>query len=119
MAGPRDRQQDIKDSKRAAAAERREKKRREVGTLDVAGLPWLTLAALVAEMAETGGAVRIGLTRDKGALALGMYHGDDYVTEYVRPHEDIEAALHSIADVWLPDGLLGLERRMAAMGNRK
>lgn len=119
MAGPRDREQNAKDDKRAKAAERRQTKRREQGTLDVAALPWLTLAALVAEMAQTGGAIRIGLTRDGGALALGMYHGDDYATEYIRPNEDIEASLHDIAELWLPDGLLGLERRMASMASRK
>jgi hypothetical protein len=119
MAGPKDRQQDQKDAKRAAAAERRATKRRDQGKVNVAGLPWLTLAALVAEMAETGGAIRIGLTRDGGALALGMYHGDDYATEYIRPNEDVEGALFGIADLWLPDGLLGLERRMAQMGTPK
>lgn len=119
MAGPRDREQNAKDTKRAAAAERRATKRREQGKVDVAGLPWLTLAALVAEMAENGGAIRIGLTRDGGALALGMYQGDDYATEYIRPNEDVEAALHAIAELWLTDGLLGLERRMAQMGRAK
>lgn len=119
MAGPRDREQAAKDNKRDAAAKRRETRRREQGTLDVGSLPWLTLVALVAELAENGGAVRIGLTRDKGALALGMYQGDDYATEYIRPNEDVEAALHAIADVWLTDGVLGLERRMAAMGRAK
>lgn len=119
MAGPRDRQQDQKDAKRAAAQERRATKRREQGKMDVVSLPWLTLAALVAEMAEAGGAVRIGLTRDGGALALGMYHGDDYATEYIRPNEDIEAAIHGIAELWVPDGLLGLERRMVQMGKAK
>lgn len=119
MAGPRDREQNAKDAKRVAAAQRRETKRREQGKMDVAGLPWLTLAALVAEMAVTDGAIRIGLTRDGGALALGMYRGHDYATEYIRPNEDVEAALHAIADLWLPDGLLGLERRMADMARAK
>lgn len=119
MAGPRDRQQDAKDERRAKAAERRATKRRETGKVDVGSLPWLTLAALVAEMAENGGAVRIGLTRDGGALAMGMYAGDDYATEYIRPNEDVDAALHAIADLWLTDGLLGLERRMVQMGKGK
>lgn len=119
MAGPRDRAQDAKDDKRAKAAERRATRRREQGKVDVAALPWLTLAALVAEMAENGGAIRIGLTRDGGAVALGMYQGDDYTTEYIRPNEDVEAALHAIADIWLTDGILGLERRMAQMGRPK
>lgn len=119
MAGPRDREQNAKDEKRAKAAERRQTKRREQGKVDLAGLPWLTLVAFIAEMSETGGAVRIGLTRDGGALALGLYQGDDYATEYIRPSEDVEAALHGIADIWLPDGLLGLERRVAAMAAPK
>jgi len=116
MAGPRDRQQDEKDRRRANAAERRSSKRREQGSFDMGSIPWLTLVALIAEMAASDGAIRVGLTRDGGALALGMYHKDDYATEYIRPHEDIEACLHAIADVWLPDGLLGLQRRMASMG---
>jgi len=111
--------QEQKDRRRAAAAEKRSEKRRVTGKVNVAGLPWLVLAALVAELAENGGAVRIGLTRDGGALALGMYHGDDYATEYIRPNEDVEAALYAIADIWLTDGLLGLERRMAEMGKSK
>lgn len=115
MGTIKQRQLDAKDAKRTAAAERRATKRREQGKIDVGSLPWLALAAFVAEMAETGGAVRIGLTRDGGALALGCYHGDDYATEYVRPNEDVEATIHDIADIWLPDGLLGLERRIARM----
>lgn len=112
-------QLNARDNKRAAAAERRQTKRRVTGKVDVSGLPWLTLAALIAELAEGGGALRVGLTRDGGALALGLYHGEDYATEYIRPGEDVEAALHDIAAVWLPDGLLGLERRMGQMGKAK
>lgn len=119
MAGPRDREQNEKDDKRAKAAERRATKRRQQGSINLDGLPWLTLVALIAEMSEAGGAVRVGLTRDGGALAVGMYHGNDYATEYIRPNEDVEAALHAIADIWLPDGILGLERRMASMGRQK
>ena len=119
MAGPRDREQDAKDNKRAKAAERRQTKRRIQGQVDMASIPWLTLVALIAEMSAEGGAIRIGLTRDGGALALGLYKGDDYATEYIRPNEDIEGALHQIADVWLSDGLLGLERRVAGMGSPK
>lgn len=119
MGSARNAAQEKRDAQRSAAAARREEKRRQQGAVDVGGLPWLTLAALIAEMAASGGAIRVGLTRDGGALALGMYHGDDYATEYIRPNEDIDAALHNIADLWLPDGLLGLERRMASMGKQK
>lgn len=115
MGTLRDQEQERKDAKRQQAAKKRETKRRVQGSVDVTALPWLAMVALIAEMAENGGAVRVGLTRDRGALALGMYMGDDYATEYIRPNEDIEAAIHSIADVWLTDGILGLERRMVKM----
>jgi hypothetical protein len=119
MAGPRDREQNQKDERRVKAAERRETKRREQGTFNMDGIPWLTLVALIAELAENGGAIRIGLTRDNGALALGFYHKNDYATEYIRPNEDLEATLHALAEIWLTDGLLGLERRMVSMGKGK
>lgn len=119
MGAAQNARDEARDSARKKAAEKRSEKRRTVGSVDVVALPWLVLAALVAEMAESGGAVRIGLTRDRGALALGMYQDGDYTTEYIRPNEDVERALYDIADVWLPDGLLGLERRMAQMGKAK
>lgn len=50
--------------------------------------------------AMSGGAVRIGLTRDMGAVAIGMYKGDDYATEYVRPGEDLAAEVRAIASAW-------------------
>jgi len=65
---------------------------------DEAGAEELLLLALGAAM--VGAAVRIGLTRDGGAIALGMYHGGDYGTEYIRPGDDLEAEVHSIAQAW-------------------
>lgn len=67
------------------------------------------LAALTHAFATSGGAVRIGLTRDGGALAIGCYAGDDYGTEYVRPSEDIGRAVAEIAEAWLPDGVTALQ----------
>lgn len=119
MGGTQNDKSAANDARRAAASAKRSEKRRATGKVDVAALPWLALAAFVAEMAQTGGAVRIGLTRDGGAVALGLYHGDDYATEYVRPNEDFETALFGIAEIWLSDGVLGLERRMGQMGKTK
>lgn len=65
---------------------------------------WKLITVLGAMMVEQEGALRIGLTRDGGALALGMYLGDDYVTEYVRPSEDFYTALQEIAAAWITDG---------------
>lgn len=37
-----------------------------------------------------GGAIRLGLTRDGGALAVGIYGlGSEPTTEYIRPTDDI------------------------------
>lgn len=51
-------------------------------------------------MAYAGGAVRVGLTRDGGALAIGIYHGDHYETEYIRPTEDLMVELRLIIQAW-------------------
>lgn len=39
-----------------------------------------------------GGAIRLGLTRDGGALAVGIYGlGGEPTTEYLRPSDDADA----------------------------
>jgi len=39
-----------------------------------------------------GGAIRLGLTRDGGALAVGIYGiGNEPSTEYLRPSDDADA----------------------------
>lgn len=55
---------------------------------------------MVVSMALDGGAIRIGLTRDGGALALGFYQGDDYGTEYIRPSENLEETLRELMIAW-------------------
>jgi hypothetical protein len=58
------------------------------------------LLALVIGTALAGGAMRVGLTRDGGALSIGVYAYDEYGTEYVRPGEDLAEELRKIADGW-------------------
>lgn len=58
------------------------------------------LLELAIGFALRGGALRIGLTRDGGALALGLYMGDVYSTEYIRPSEDLAIELRKIAAAW-------------------
>lgn len=65
---------------------------------DTDGLDYLI--ALVLGNALQGGATRVGLTRDEGALAVGIYQGDNYGTEYVRPTEDLAQAIREIALDW-------------------
>jgi hypothetical protein len=56
--------------------------------------------ALVRALVSQGGCLRIGQTRDGGAWALGVYLGDDYATEYIRPSEDFGGGIGEIAEAW-------------------
>jgi hypothetical protein len=77
---------------------------------------WARIMALTAVMAARGGAVRVGFTRDLGALAVGLYDGDDQGTEYVRPSEDRDSALDEIAEAWCGNSFTEyLEWRDAAL----
>lgn len=101
--------QDEKISRRnATATKKRGASKRGGGhaamTVTLDGVSWVRLAALTQATMTAGGAVRIGLTRDGGALSVGMYVGEEYGTEYIRPTEDLADALYDIADAWLPQG---------------
>jgi len=65
---------------------------------DYDGTQWLLGLAMGAAL--LGGALRIGFTRDGGALALGVYAGADYGTEYVKPDEDLATAVREISLAW-------------------
>lgn len=101
--GRSDEELDRRDTKRAKSKAARSRRAQAAGGFDITALEWVPLVALVEVLAEAGGAVRIGLTRDGGALALGIYLGDDYATEYVRPSENFSVALEEIAMAWLSD----------------
>jgi len=51
------------------------------------------LAKLVATVAVTGGAVRLGYTRDGGAYAIGIYGDGDPYTVYISPRDDLDGWL--------------------------
>lgn len=97
-------QENKKASSRERAAERRQVHRRVSGDYQLSIRHHAALMALISAFAKKGGAVRVGLTRDGGALALGMYLEDDYATEYIRPTEDIVEAVTEICDAWFKDG---------------
>lgn len=62
-------------------------------------VPPRLLLDLITVLAALGGALRVGATRDGGAMALGYYLDGDTWTEYVRPQEDCVAYLEAaIAD---------------------
>jgi hypothetical protein len=44
-------------------------------------------------------ALRFGYSRDGGAYAIGVYAGNDYFTDYVRPGESIDDYLRDLCEV--------------------
>jgi hypothetical protein len=95
------------EEKRANKRERSKQQRGRRATAstscDLRGVDWRVVAAAIVSFAEAGGALRIGLTRDGGAIAIGCYLGDDYATEYIRPSENFTDAVQEIAEAWLPE----------------
>lgn len=118
--GINDRENDRKANKRERARESRSRRSQAAGQASYDAADWGAIIALVGALAENQGALRLGLTRDGGAFALGIYLGDDYATEYVKPAEDFETALDEIAAAWLPDGgATYLERKIAIRANAR
>lgn len=102
--GANDRANDAKFNKRERSKQARSRRATASGEASYAAADWVSIVALVEALARESGALRLGVTRDGGAFALGVYLGDDYATEYVKPSEDFETALDEIAGAWLGDG---------------
>ena len=105
--GVNDREAERKANKRVRAKVARSRRAAAAGEANFATTDWVCTVALLEALVSEGGALRLGITRDGGAFALGVYLGDDYATEYVKPAEDWEDALDEIARAWLPDGGAG------------
>jgi hypothetical protein len=114
MAQVERKQEEKKAGQRERAMQKRESHRRDTGVFQLTLPVNVATLCLTNVMANAGGALRVGFTRDGGALALGMYLGDDYATEYVRPNEDAWEALSEIAGLWVEDGAL----RMAEVAEK-
>lgn len=97
------RRENAREGKRARAKEVRSRRANAAGNASWDNVDYDALMALIVVAADHDGAVRVGKTRDGGAWALGMYMGDDYATEYVRPAENFADAVHEIANVWLEE----------------
>lgn len=93
--------EDKGSNKRAKAKQARGRRGGTTGGADWKQFDWAATIALVEVLAEQDGALRIGRTRDGGAWALGVYLGDDYATEYIRPSEDFQDAILEICEAWL------------------
>lgn len=99
--GINDRQQDRKENRANAAAEKR--KRRSNTNTNGEAADWSSvngdiLAKAVASVARTGGAIRLGYSRDGGAYALGFYGDGDPFTEYVPPSDDMDVYLKGVIE---------------------
>jgi len=101
--GISDREIEAKGNKRAKAKAARGRRAASAGTVEWGGFDWACIQALTEALVAVGGAVRLGATRDGGAWALGIYQGDDYATEYVRPAENFETAIGEIVAAWCGD----------------
>lgn len=93
--------EEVRDNKRARTKAARGKRAAMTGDYQITFEGWLVINALNAALLTKAGALRIGLTRDGGALALGVYVGEDYATEYVRSSENLAEACGEIAEAWL------------------
>ena len=60
------------------------------------------MLAAVHYMAEAGGAIRFGKTRDGGAIAIGLYDGDEKRTEYLAPEDDIDQLMIELLELYAP-----------------
>lgn len=70
------------------------------GTADFMSCSPQTLQRAIALAASTGGALRFGYSRDGGAYAIGIYGDGDPYTEFVRPHEDLDAFIEKVCDLY-------------------
>lgn len=102
-------------NKRERAKQARGRRKSAAEPLDWTKFEWELFAVLTVALASTGGAIRIGATRDGGAWALGIYKGDDYATEYIRPGEDVHEALLEIAEAWLDNWQLEMASAKKAL----
>lgn len=94
-----------KANTRAKQKEARGRRKSAGGSVDMRRLDHQAVVALYIVAGTAGGAVRLGRTRDGGALAVGCYAGEDYATEYIKPNEVQEDAIREIVEAWWPEAL--------------
>lgn len=69
-------------------AKRLDKLKKDRPKFDLSRLDSDLMLAAIGRAALRGGALRIGLTRDGGALAVGVYGDGEYTTVYMNEFED-------------------------------
>lgn len=92
-------------TKRGNALERQAKSERRVQLPNMGGKApsWRdvtpgVLIDTIQTVALAGGAIRLGYTRDGGAISIGVYGDGDPYTVYVSPRDSLEDTLRSVRD---------------------
>jgi hypothetical protein len=97
----------MNDRELAKREEKRNAKRQRnltiTHTVSMAEVDLEVLAHCIDCIISSGGALRIGATRDRGCWAFGIYgDGPTPYTEYVRSDEDLNKYLMGIAEFFRP-----------------
>lgn len=79
---------------------RRRKARGAQQKADWLSVPSDLLQAAIATVANHGGALRFGYTRDGGAFAVGVLGDGDPYTEYLRPSDDVVQYFEQMIQDW-------------------
>lgn len=82
--------------------EKQGRRRRTTSSAGGAPANWMLVDAeqlvyTITAIAQKGGAVRLGYTRDGGAYAIGIYGDGEPYTEYVSPKEDMSEFLRGLS----------------------
>lgn len=85
----------------APNAKRLDALKRSRGQFDLSGLDTSRLLTSLGIAVERGGALRIGLTRDRGALAVGVYVDGASETVYLNEGDDQAEFWDKIDSVYL------------------
>ena len=91
------------DKDGASNASRRRKARGNSVRADWNSVDAGLLQQAIATVAEGGGAIRFGYTRDGGAYAIGILGDGDPYTEYLRPSDDVAAYFEGLIQDWEGD----------------
>lgn len=103
MAQVERQRENARDQRAKARAEKIKTRRSGRTAVDVQHFPWPEFVGVLATILAEGGAVRIGLTRDGGAWAFGLYGLGDPLTLYLNSNDDPFEFLEQIREAYTDD----------------
>lgn len=84
----------------STAGKSRGLKRNSGGTADWKSVDANALVDCICTAASTGGALRLGYSRDGGAYAVGIYGDGEPYTEFCKPSEDVDSFIADIRQLF-------------------